>query len=84
MSVRKIYPAKQLKGEITVPGDKSISHRAVMLGAIALGTTEINNFLYGADCLSTIRCFQKIQTAEQRRLAASGRTDNRKDFALFQ
>lgn len=60
MSVRKIYPAKQLKGEITVPGDKSISHRAVMLGAIALGTTEINNFLYGADCLSTIRCFQKM------------------------
>ena len=60
MSVRTIYPAKQLKGEITVPGDKSISHRAVMLGSIALGTTEINNFLGGADCLSTIQCFRDM------------------------
>ena len=60
MSVRMIYPAKQLKGEITVPGDKSISHRAVMLGSIALGTTEINNFLGGADCLSTIQCFRDM------------------------
>lgn len=58
MSVRTIYPAKQLKGEITVPGDKSISHRAVMLGSIAQGTTEITHFLQGADCLSTIQCFR--------------------------
>lgn len=49
-----------LKGEITVPGDKSISHRAVMLGAIAEGTTEITNFLQGADCISTIRCFRQM------------------------
>lgn len=52
--------ARRLAGEITVPGDKSISHRAVMLGAIATGQTEITNFLYGADCLSTIECFQKL------------------------
>ena len=45
-----------MRGELTVPGDKSISHRAVMLGSIAQGTTEITNFLKGADCLSTIRC----------------------------
>lgn len=43
-----------------VPGDKSISHRAVMLGSIARGTTEISHFLSGADCLSTIHCFQKM------------------------
>lgn len=49
-----------LKGEITVPGDKSISHRAVMFGALAEGTTEITNFLQGADCLSTISCFRKM------------------------
>lgn len=49
-----------LRGEITVPGDKSISHRAVMFGSIAKGTTEIHNFLQGADCLSTIACFEKM------------------------
>jgi len=49
-----------LKGEITVPGDKSISHRSVMFGSIAKGTTEIYNYLQGADCLSTISCFQKM------------------------
>lgn len=49
-----------LKGSITVPGDKSISHRAVMLGALAEGSTEVTNFLEGADCLSTIRCFRQL------------------------
>lgn len=51
---------KHCRGEITVPGDKSISHRAVMLGSLAEGTTEISNFLQGADCLSTIDCFRKM------------------------
>lgn len=49
-----------LKGRIVVPGDKSISHRAVMFGALAKGTTRITNFLKGADCLSTISCFEKL------------------------
>lgn len=49
-----------LRGEITVPGDKSISHRTVMLGALSKGTTEVHNFLQGADCLSTINCFKKM------------------------
>lgn len=49
-----------LKGKITVPGDKSISHRGVMFGAVANGTTEIHNFLEGADCLATIRCFRTL------------------------
>lgn len=49
-----------LKGEIRIPGDKSISHRSVMCGAIAKGITEIDGFLQGADCLSTISCFRKM------------------------
>ena len=51
---------KPLRGEITIPGDKSISHRSVMFGAISQGTTEITNFLQGQDCLSTISCFRKM------------------------
>ena len=51
---------KPLRGEITIPGDKSISHRSVMFGAISQGRTEITNFLQGQDCLSTISCFRKM------------------------
>ena len=51
---------KSLKGEITIPGDKSISHRAVMFGSIAKGTTIVRDFLMGADCLGTIDCFRKM------------------------
>lgn len=49
-----------LKGKVSVPGDKSISHRCVMFGSIAKGTTETHNFLKGADCLATIRCFRTL------------------------
>ncbi len=49
-----------LNGEVSIPGDKSISHRAVMFGSIAKGVTEISNFLTGEDCLSTISCFKKM------------------------
>lgn len=56
----KIQPAKNLIGKIRVPGDKSISHRAVMLGSLARGLTEVEGFLMGDDCLSTIRCFQDL------------------------
>ena len=49
-----------LKGKITVPGDKSVSHRCVMFGSIAEGTTEVQHFLTGADCLATIRCFRSL------------------------
>lgn len=51
---------KGLRGEIQIPGDKSISHRSVMFGALAKGTTEITHFLQGADCLSTIGCFREM------------------------
>lgn len=52
--------AKRFNGNVTVPGDKSISHRAVMFGSLAEGTTEVSNFLQGADCLSTIECFRRM------------------------
>lgn len=54
------HKVTSLKGEVTIPGDKSISHRAVMFGSLAEGTTEVTNFLQGADCLSTISCFRKL------------------------
>ncbi|MBQ2669340.1 MAG: 3-phosphoshikimate 1-carboxyvinyltransferase [Clostridia bacterium] len=57
MDIKKIQFAR---GILTVPGDKSISHRAVMLGSLASGTTEITGFLQGADCLSTIDCFRNM------------------------
>ncbi|MDF0726235.1 3-phosphoshikimate 1-carboxyvinyltransferase [Cytobacillus sp. S13-E01] len=49
-----------LTGTIDIPGDKSISHRAIMFGSIANGNTTITNFLEGEDCLSTIDCFRKM------------------------
>jgi 3-phosphoshikimate 1-carboxyvinyltransferase len=58
--VIKLSKVNSLVGTIEVPGDKSISHRAVMFGALANGTTEVSNFLMGADCLSTVSCFQKM------------------------
>lgn len=57
---KEIFPKNGLKGNFTVPGDKSISHRSVMLGSISSGDTEIYGFLMGADCLSTIDCFRKM------------------------
>lgn len=57
----KIISSKTgLNGNIKIPGDKSISHRAVMFGSIAKGDTEITGFLKGDDCMSTISCFRKL------------------------
>ncbi len=56
----KLTRTKGLHGTISIPGDKSISHRSVMFGAIADGTTTIRNFLMGADCLATIDCFRSM------------------------
>ncbi|MEL3960760.1 3-phosphoshikimate 1-carboxyvinyltransferase [Lysinibacillus endophyticus] len=62
MSSTKIldYTNPQLNGTIIVPGDKSISHRSIMFGAIAKGKTTVSGFLLGEDCLSTIDCFRKL------------------------
>lgn len=56
----KFTRTQRLRGEVTIPGDKSISHRAVMFGSLAEGTTEVTGFLRGADCLSTIDCFRRL------------------------
>ncbi|MDI6631471.1 MAG: 3-phosphoshikimate 1-carboxyvinyltransferase [Bacillota bacterium] len=55
-----IRPVRSLKGTVAVPGDKSISHRALMLGAIATGETVVENFLEGEDCLATLACFRSM------------------------
>ncbi|HHW43257.1 MAG TPA: 3-phosphoshikimate 1-carboxyvinyltransferase [Desulfotomaculum sp.] len=74
----EITPPRALKGEVRVPGDKSISHRAVMLGALAEGDTCIENFLMGADCLATVRCLSALGASftgpdDQGRLIVHGR-----------
>ena len=56
----KITRKNGLKGTVSVPGDKSISHRSIMLGSIADGITEVHHFLQGADCLSSIACFRQM------------------------
>ncbi|MFC1846042.1 3-phosphoshikimate 1-carboxyvinyltransferase [Chloroflexota bacterium] len=56
----KISSANRLAGKITLPGDKSISHRAVMLGSIADGVSEIYGISSGRDCLATINCLKKL------------------------
>lgn len=55
-----------LRGSLAVPGDKSISHRAVMFNAVAEGNARITNFLTGADCLSTIGCMQALGVKVER------------------
>lgn len=60
MALSLAYKKPSLKGSIQVPGDKSISHRAIMFGSMASGTTTVKGFLMGDDCLSTISCFQKL------------------------
>jgi 3-phosphoshikimate 1-carboxyvinyltransferase len=55
-----IRPARYLAGSIRLPGDKSISHRYAMLGAIAEGTTRLENFSTGADCASTLSCLRTL------------------------
>ena len=58
--VEKIRPAKSLKGTISVPGDKSISHRYAMVAALAEGTSEIRGYAASQDCHSTLACLKKM------------------------
>ncbi|MDI3327337.1 MAG: 3-phosphoshikimate 1-carboxyvinyltransferase [Alicyclobacillaceae bacterium] len=55
-----VEPAESLRGQVRVPGDKSISHRAVLFGALAEGTTRVDGFLFGADCLRTVACVRAL------------------------
>ena len=56
----RVQPGGTLKGEARVPGDKSVSHRSIMLGSIAEGTTRVTGFLDAEDCLSTMKSFQAM------------------------
>ncbi len=56
----RIQPVSSLRGEITLPGDKSISHRYAILGAMAQGTTHISQFSQSEDCQSTLRCLRRV------------------------
>src|SRR5690606_37861744 len=70
-----------LVGQIHIPGDKSISHRAIMLGSIAKGTTKIENFLDGEDCLHTIDIFRKLGvTIEQEKTDVIIKSEGYKSF----
>lgn len=71
-----IEPGGALRGRLRVPGDKSISHRAIMLGALAEGTTAVTGFLEGEDCLATLRAFRamgvRIDGPDQGRVTVHG------------
>jgi 3-phosphoshikimate 1-carboxyvinyltransferase len=77
MASIKIKPVKRLKGKVRVPGDKSISHRAVMIGSLAEGVTEVEGFLNADDCMRTVRAFQalgvRIEGIGRDRLRIEGR-----------
>jgi 3-phosphoshikimate 1-carboxyvinyltransferase len=66
--VLTVAPGRPLRGLLRVPGDKSISHRAAILGGIASGVTRVSGFLRAEDCLSTLRCLRALGVAieEQR------------------
>lgn len=55
-----ISSASRLKGEVILPGDKSISHRAAIFSALAVGSSKISNFGTSADCAATVKCLQKL------------------------
>jgi 3-phosphoshikimate 1-carboxyvinyltransferase len=67
MSDYLVEPSASIAGRIRVPGDKSISHRALMLGAIASGRTEVEGFLEGEDCLATLRAVARLGVEVERR-----------------
>ena len=59
--MKKIFKMTHgLSGEIVIPGDKSISHRSIMLSSLGSTPIEVTNFLKGADCLSTIACMRAM------------------------
>ncbi len=68
-----LTPAVSLKGEIDIPGDKSISHRAIMFGSLAKGDTVVTHFLESADCLATMDCFARLGIYIERDFSCPGR-----------
>ena len=69
--IRKIAPCSRLEGEVSLPGDKSISHRAVILNSLARGEAEIGNFSPGKDCLATMNCLRALGVGIRRRRTAN-------------
>ena len=67
-----ITKANSFRGEMKIPGDKSISHRSIMLGALADGDTDVTDFLESADCLSTIDCFSRLGVFVERDFSHPG------------
>ncbi len=75
-NIREVQPAKSFRGDVRLPGDKSISHRVALIGAISEGTTEAENFPLSADCLSTLACLRALGVdlgLESHRLHVEGR-----------
>jgi len=60
MKTETIHPAKNLSGQLELPGDKSISHRYAMIAALAEGTSELRNFAAARDCHSTLGCMKAL------------------------
>src|SRR5688572_28479 len=60
MSHYVVQPVRHVDGDVRVPGDKSISHRALMLGGIAEGVTEVRGFLESEDCLATMKAMRAL------------------------
>jgi len=60
LSMRRVLPARSIRGEIRIPGDKSLSHRAGFLGALSTQGIEVTNFSSGADCTSTLNCLAQL------------------------
>ena len=58
--IRVVKPCRRLEGEVVLPGDKSISHRAAILNSLASGEAEIGNFSPGRDCFSTVACLRAL------------------------
>src|ERR671918_3022914 len=56
----RLMPARRIQGQLRLPGDKSISHRAALIAALASGSSEISNFSTARDCASTVACLQQL------------------------
>ena len=67
----RVQPGGSLSGRLRVPGDKSISHRSIMLGSLADGVTHVSGFLEGEDSLATLRVFQAMGDRKSTRLHSS-------------
>jgi 3-phosphoshikimate 1-carboxyvinyltransferase len=78
----RVLPSRGVRGELTVPGDKSISHRALMLGGVAEGVTDISGFLESEDCLSTLSALQAMGVRIERAAHAQVRVHGAGKYGL--